>query len=244
MINGVAPYIASILSQSADGIYGSGSILLDVTFSSAVTVDTTEGTPYIQLNGGFGNAIYTSGTGTAVLVFTYAIATGDSTIDLDYASTSAIELNGGKIFTLTTFGSATQEADISLNPPGTWMQGTMQSSVWNSSFVYNDLLLQGVGKPCKLYFETSISAVHSTSASMWSRPSAEYEVISENLLPGDQLGWSVDISQNSIIQGAPGVNTQRPEVQLITTTGSAAQLVHEEQILRTYCSHQNEVQVN
>ena len=40
---------------------------------------------------------YTSGSGTATLTFTYMVAAGQNTTDLDYASTTALALNGGSI---------------------------------------------------------------------------------------------------------------------------------------------------
>ena len=42
-------------------------------------------------------ANYTSGSGTWTLTFTYTVAAGQATDDLDYASTTAFTLNGGTI---------------------------------------------------------------------------------------------------------------------------------------------------
>ena len=66
-----------------------------MSFSDDVTVT---GTPQLTLNAGGGAvAKYTSGSGTSTLTFTYIVAAGQSTPDLDYASTTALKLNGGKI---------------------------------------------------------------------------------------------------------------------------------------------------
>ncbi len=66
-----------------------------MTFSEPVTVT---GTPQVALNAGSGAvASYTGGSGTSTLTFTYTVATGDNTSDLDYTSTTALALNGGSI---------------------------------------------------------------------------------------------------------------------------------------------------
>ena len=56
------------------------------------------GTPQLTLNAGSGVvANYASGSGTSTLTFTYTVAAGDTSSDLDYASTTALALNGGTI---------------------------------------------------------------------------------------------------------------------------------------------------
>ena len=59
-------------------------------------------------------APYASGSGTKYLSFTYVVASGDFTNDLDYASSAALELNGGRITDLA--GNA---AILTLPQPGT-----------------------------------------------------------------------------------------------------------------------------
>ena len=48
---------------------------------------------------------YTSGSGSSTLTFNYTVQSGHNTSDLDYASTSALVLNGGTINDLA--GNAT-----------------------------------------------------------------------------------------------------------------------------------------
>ena len=60
-----------------------GTIPITVTFSEAVNVS---GTPQLTLNDG-AVVNYASGSGTATLTFTYTVAAGQNTADLDYAST-------------------------------------------------------------------------------------------------------------------------------------------------------------
>jgi large repetitive protein len=54
------------------------------------------GVPQLRLNSG-GVANYVSGSGTNVLTFSYTVGAGDMAADLDSASTTALELNGGTI---------------------------------------------------------------------------------------------------------------------------------------------------
>ncbi len=86
-------------STSADGTYGVGAdIDIAVTFDANVEVT---GSPRLQLNvtgGGTRYATYESGSGTTELLFRYTVQSGDAAADLDYASTSALQLNGGAIF--------------------------------------------------------------------------------------------------------------------------------------------------
>src|SRR5205085_2039120 len=84
-------------TSAADGIYQTGAVIdITVSFSQAVTVDTSGGTPRLALNsGGFAN--YVSGTGTTTLVFRYTVGAGESSSDLDYTSPTALSANGGAI---------------------------------------------------------------------------------------------------------------------------------------------------
>ena len=57
---------------------------------------------------------YASGSGTSTLTFNYTVAAGQNTTDLDYASTTALALNGGSIK-----DSAGDAATLTLPAPGT-----------------------------------------------------------------------------------------------------------------------------
>ena len=103
----VAPTVSSVAVTSAPGAdetYAIGdTIQVTVTFDAAVTVDTSGGTPRIQLRvGGAGAqfarwADYASGSGNEALVFTYTVQAGD--MDTNGISIAADELflNGGSI---------------------------------------------------------------------------------------------------------------------------------------------------
>jgi hypothetical protein len=114
-VDGSQPHVTNVSSVTADGGYGvGGTISVTVTFSSPVTVDTTGGAPTLALGDG-GVATYASGSGTSTLVFTYTVAAGQNSTDLDYASTSALVLNGG---TIKDSGGSHVDAQLTLATPG------------------------------------------------------------------------------------------------------------------------------
>jgi hypothetical protein len=93
-----APTVTGVSSTTADGAYGVGaSIAIQVTFSEAVTV---AGIPTLTLTTGSPattSVDYTGGSGTSTLTFTYVVAAGNSSADLDYPADTALDLNGGSI---------------------------------------------------------------------------------------------------------------------------------------------------
>ena len=87
--------------------------VINVNFS---TTETVTGTPEIKLNTTPAEyAMYTGGTGSSTLSFTYTVAAGDNSAQLDYASTSALALNGGTIKNSTTNATLTLPATKSSN---------------------------------------------------------------------------------------------------------------------------------
>ena len=71
-------------------------ISIQVTFTEAMTVT---GTPQLTLETGDTDrdVDYASGSGSAVLTFTYTVQSGDTSSDLDYKATTSLALNGGTI---------------------------------------------------------------------------------------------------------------------------------------------------
>ena len=93
----VAPTISSVSSTTPDSTYKIGdTIAITVTFSEAVTVT---GTPQLNMETGISDttADYTSGSSDTTLTFNYTVASGHSSRDLDYVSTTALALNSGTI---------------------------------------------------------------------------------------------------------------------------------------------------
>ena len=97
VIDTTAPTVTGVDSSTNAGTYKEGdAISIQVTFSEAVTVT---GTPQLTLETGGSDAVvdYVSGSTTNVLTFTYTVGAGETSSDLDYASTTALALNGGTV---------------------------------------------------------------------------------------------------------------------------------------------------
>jgi hypothetical protein len=104
--------IVTSLTSTASGTYTTGAVIsISVNFSNPVTVI---GSPLLALNSG-GTASYASGSGTSALVFTYTVASPQSTLGLglDASSTTALTLNGGSIEGVGYIG-----ANLTLPTPG------------------------------------------------------------------------------------------------------------------------------
>lgn len=97
VVDTIPPTVPNVTSTTANGSYKAGtSINVRVALSEIVYVT---GSPRIQLATGLPNrfATYSSGSGSSNLNFTYVVASGDTTSDLDYTSTSAFDINGGTV---------------------------------------------------------------------------------------------------------------------------------------------------
>jgi hypothetical protein len=115
-VNTLSPRITDITSSTANGTYKvDDTITISITFDEVVTVNTTGGVPTLLLETGPTDRIasYVSGSGSNTLTFSYTVQAGDSSADLDYASTSALSLNGG-----TIKDGANQNAILTLAAPG------------------------------------------------------------------------------------------------------------------------------
>ena len=108
-----APTVSSVNSTTPNGSYKAGTVIpITIAFSENVTVNTAGGTPTLSLSDG-GTATYVSGSGTSTLTFNYTVASGENNSQLDYASTTALILNGG-----TIQDAAGGDAILTLASPG------------------------------------------------------------------------------------------------------------------------------
>lgn len=85
-----SPTVINVSATTANGNYGKyDTIDITVQFSAAVTVT---GTPTLGLETGTSDATasYISGSTTDTLTFRYTVAAGNSSTDLDYATTSSL----------------------------------------------------------------------------------------------------------------------------------------------------------
>ena len=106
--------VTNVSSTLANGSYTTGQVVpVTVTFNEPVTVT---GSPQLSLSTGTPATTavnYASGSGTNTLTFNYTVAAGNTSADLDYASTSALALNGG-----TIKNAAASNAALTLATPG------------------------------------------------------------------------------------------------------------------------------
>ncbi len=155
------------------GIYTTGEHLdFHVFFNGAVTVTTTDGTPYLPVTldtGGLVRANYLSGSSTDELVFRYTVASGDfdnDGVELD----SAIILNDGTIkdplgntpeLLLHDITPLTNVLVDALGPetPSATPAGGNYASVQEVSLSSNDL----GGNPVTIYYTTDGSTPDSSS---------------------------------------------------------------------------------
>ena len=105
--------VTGVASPAANGTYAAGAVIpITITFDRAVNVT---GTPQLALNSGAtAIATYVGGSGTTALTFSYTVGALDSSGDLDYASPTALTLNGGTIVSPLTGDPAT----LTLAAPG------------------------------------------------------------------------------------------------------------------------------
>ncbi|MFC3197672.1 Ig-like domain-containing protein [Parapedobacter deserti] len=98
VIDGVAPTVTSV-AVPVNGYYREGDILsFTVNLSENVALNTTGGTPYLEVTIGTAivQASYVSGSGTSALVFHYTIQSGDMDMD-GIALGSSIVPGGGTL---------------------------------------------------------------------------------------------------------------------------------------------------
>lgn len=106
--------VTSVNATTVDGSYNAGDTI-DVTVVFNHTVVVT-GMPQLTLETGATDAVvnYSTGSGTNTLTFTYTIASGETSSDLDYVGTGSLALNGGTITTPADGFAAT----LTLPTPG------------------------------------------------------------------------------------------------------------------------------
>lgn len=87
--------VVNVTSSSSDSVYNAGSILpIQVVFSKEVTLSGSAVLRFKNSSGTINDAVYKSGSGTAVLSFDYTVQTGDDSPDLNYAGTDSLVISG------------------------------------------------------------------------------------------------------------------------------------------------------
>ena len=101
MVSAVVDSVVVTSDPGADGTYATGDVInVAATFNTPVTVDTTDGTPYVAVSVGDNsrNATYASVDATnKVLTFSYTVVEEDSDPDGISIAANALSLGGGTI---------------------------------------------------------------------------------------------------------------------------------------------------
>jgi len=110
------PTVSSVSSTAGDGYYVAGDTIFIAINLTETVYKTGAGTPTLTLETGSTDAVldYVSGSGTNTLTFTYIVALGHESDNLDYIDANALQLN------LATIRDTTgNNADLALPAPGT-----------------------------------------------------------------------------------------------------------------------------
>ncbi|KAE9349101.1 Gamma-tubulin complex component 2 [Phytophthora fragariae] len=264
-VNGRKPSILSTRFVSPDGLYRvSQTVVMEVAFSSCVVIDRGplgvqgptprlrfQPTPVSSLSVSPATTItrygaYASGSPGTALRFEYTIKTGDTAIALDYADTTALELNGARILTCTANASVapTQSVDLHLNPPGGRLLGATVKPVIFGKATFADLVVDRLGFDYRVIFSAQYDqTLLETRASFDVLSSAVYGLRSSPYASGDRLGLSVDVDGDTLVLGGPGASEPISAVQIVTALGDAESYVNEIQVLQTVAQQQPAVQV-
>ena len=92
------PTVSAITTTTAAGSYGIGQMIaIQVVFTEPVEVTVVTGSPVLLLNNNGGQAVYSSGSGSSTLVFSYEVSAGQGTASLDVLNDDALSLAGASI---------------------------------------------------------------------------------------------------------------------------------------------------
>ncbi|HLE10025.1 MAG: hypothetical protein A2504_00755 [Bdellovibrionales bacterium RIFOXYD12_FULL_39_22] len=97
-IDGIAPQVTSVTATSvSDGLYGGGDLItIEVNFDEVVTLSGGVLSLITNTSGGT-IAYYDTGSGSTQLTFTFAVESGSSSLDLNYAATDSLNIAGGTL---------------------------------------------------------------------------------------------------------------------------------------------------
>lgn len=169
VIDTAAPTVLSVSSSASNGSFKAGTTIpVTVTFTEPVVVS---GTPRLTLETGSSDAVvdYTSGSGGSTLTFSYTVAAGHTSSDLDYLSSNALSLNGGSITDVATnAGVLTLPA-----PGGTGSLGANKNLVVDTTAPYVTSIDRNSSTPTNngslswtVRFSESVSGVDTTDFSL------------------------------------------------------------------------------
>ena len=182
--------------SGSDGWTSGETLQLTLTFSEAVTVDTSDGTPSLEVVLGANTerqAAYASGSGSRELVFTYEMVAADGTHTAVRVTANSLQTNGGRIYATSSerdaalaHEAASLEATV---PPPPADALTARFAAWPPSHS---------GPGSRFSFEVHFSA-EPEGLSYRSMAGPLFEVTNgavtgaRRLTAGNNSGWQVDV---------------------------------------------------
>lgn len=264
-VNGRKPSVISTRFVSTDGLYTvTQTVVAEITFSSCVVIDRGplgvqgplprlrfQPSPVSSLSSSAATTItrygkYVSGSPGTALRFEYTIKTGDTARPLDYAGTTALELNGARLLTCTSSANTapTQSVDLHLNPPGGRLLGATSKPITFGKATFTDLVVDRLGFDYRVKFWTQYDqSMLETSADFDVLSSAVYGLRSSPYASGDSLGSSVDVDGDTLVLGGPGASEPVAAVQIVTAVCDSSTYINEIQVLKTTATQQPAIQI-
>ena len=228
-IDGSVPFVTSLFVLNQDGLYGLlDTIFIVMEFSRPVIV--LYGSPSFRLNTNLFNfAQYINGSETSSLLFQYNPQPGDSAPYFDYfGDTDAFQspamsffYNNASIFSLSS--NPTLPADIHLNPLRGKLLGSFSATAQAGLASFNDLGIDSPGKDYRIYFLLNNNYSSYVYQNLSVEFSIEFELRPPLAQPLDMVGFSVSISGQTAVMGAPNTKLaagETSEVQAVTTSSS------------------------
>ena len=210
----------SVSKSGADGQWTPGqTVQATVTFSEAVAVDTSGGTPTITLTPGATgqkSASYTSGGGTEALVFAYTLSEDDETHTSMGVAPDSLALNGGSI----TSEATGVNADLSHN--GTLIMGTTEdtSTSDDGSTAKEDTSTSDDGSTAKEDTSTSDDGSAAKEDTEENEPAPNHPATGSPIIAGIQVGQTLAASTTGIAD-TDGLTNAAYSYQWIANDGSS-----------------------
>ncbi len=139
-IDKTPPTVSSVAASGTEIVLGNGDIdtshtvTFTLSMSEAVTVDTTGGSPTLTLDDG-GTAAYAGVSGGNALTFTYTVASGDTSSDLQVT-----KFNANSAVISDVAGNAANMSGAVANPPGILQVDTTPPAITIGTIALDDTI--------------------------------------------------------------------------------------------------------
>jgi hypothetical protein len=219
VIDAIMPTVTSVVATGSELTNGNGNLnagkVVTITINTSEKVIIYGGTPSLSLNSG-GSAIYTSGGGTASLVFSYTVAAGETASDL---AITGLNANGAILSDLV----GNSFASFSNNPSGALVIDTTAAppslALANDTGVSNNDGITNAGKVNISGLETGANWQYSINGgSSWLPGTVTSFLLSSgSYSTGSILARQIDLAGNTSANGQLGAITVDTTASTTTT---------------------------